>query len=284
MSEFWQDLARFTFLQYAVAAGLLASVASGVVGSYVVARRTTYVAGAISHCVLGGMGLARYLERVHGWTAATPMRGAVVAAVVAALVVGVVTLRGRQRADTVLSAVWAVGMALGVSFMVATPGYHEDLMSYLFGNILMVAGADLRLMIGLNVAVLILAALGHHALVAIGFNERLARLRGVRVELYELLFLVVTALTVVLLVKVVGIILAIALLTLPAATAGFFTTRLPHMMLLATVLSMGLTLGGLALSYRPEWPAGATIVQLAGLVYLLAAGLQALRHRGRQTN
>jgi zinc transport system permease protein len=251
------------------------------VGSYVVTRRTTYVAGAISHCVLGGMGFARYLERVHGVAWMTPLRGAALAAVVAALLIGAVTLRGKQRVDTVLSAIWAVGMALGISFIVATPGYNEDLMSYLFGNILMVAPGDLGLMVLLNAAVLGLVIPFYNKFLAISFNEQLARLRGIRVEVYELLFLVLTALTVVLLVKVVGIVMVIALLTLPAATAGFFVTRLSRMMVLAAGLSILFTCGGLAISYAPEWPAGATIVELAGGSYLLVALAQWLRARRR---
>jgi zinc transport system permease protein len=281
MTLFFSDLVRYSFLQYAVVAACLASIACGIMGSYVVVRRSTYVAGAISHCVLGGMGVARYLQRVHGVSWMTPFAGAVAAAVMAALIVGGVTLRGRERSDTVLSAVWAVGMAVGISFIMATPGYGEDLMSYLFGNILMVAGGDLVMMGVLNIVIVTVAFLFFNQLLAISFNEQLARLRGIRADAYELLFLVLTALTIVLLVRVVGVIMVIALLTLPAATAGYLANRLSRMMQLSVLLCLIYTLGGLMLSYGPEWPAGATIIELAGGVYLVVVIVHALAVRFR---
>lgn len=268
MTLFFEHLARYPFLQYALVASLLASVACGIVGSYVVVRRTTYIAGAISHCVLGGMGAARYLQRAHGVEWFTPLLGAGLAALVAAVIVSLVTLYGKQRVDTVLSVVWALGMAIGVSFIAATPGYGEDLMSYLFGNILMVTRADLRLMAVLDTIVVICALLFYNKFMVICFQEELARLRGIHVGIYTTFLLILIAFTVVLLVQVVGIVMAIALLTLPAATAGLVTRRLWQMMLVAVVLSVFFTLGGIALSYRPELPAGATIIELAGGTYL----------------
>lgn len=268
MQEFFEHFGRYPFLQSAVAAGALASVASGIVGTYVVTRRRTYIAGAISHCVLGGMGAARYLQLKHGVTWLTPLAGATLAALAAALIIAVVTLYGKQREDTVLSAVWAVGMAVGVSFIAATPGYNEDLMSYLFGNILMVGRRDLWLMVGLDVAVVSVTLLFYNRFLVMSFHEELACMRGISVPLYSVLLLVLTALTVVLLVQVVGIVMVIALLTLPAATASHLVRRLPYVMVTAIVLSMLFTIGGIAISYGPELPAGATIVELAGGTYL----------------
>ncbi len=272
MTAFLHDVAAFRFLQYALVAGVLAALAAGVVGSLVVVRRTTYLAGSISHGVLAGLGLARYLQRVHHVTWLSPTLGAVAAAVVAALLVAFAGRRGQSRNDSVLSAIWAVGMALGFSFMAATPGYQDDLMSYLFGSILMVGPSQMLVMAVLGVIVVGAAIACFDRFLAIGFSAEMARLRGVPVMLYECIFLVLTALTVVLLVQVVGIVLAIALLTLPAATAGLLTHRLDRMMLWATLIGVGVTVGGLALSYAPEWPAGATIVELAAVVYALVAG------------
>ena len=269
--SFFHDLGHFPFLQSAVLAGALASVAGGVVGSLVVVRRTTYLAGAISHCVLAGLGLARYLQRGYGIAWFTPMLGASLAAVVAAGLIAWLTVRHRQRTDTALSIVWAVGMALGVSFLAATPGYQDDLMSYLFGSILLVDPQELWLMAGLDVLVLTIIGLCFNRLLAIGFNADQARLRGVSVAAYETLFLMLTALPVVLLVKVAGIVLALALLTLPAATAGLLTRRLVPMMALAIGIGFVVTVGGLAISYGPEWPPGATIVEVSAAGYLVAA-------------
>ena len=278
IGEFLQALWRYPFLQYAVATGLLASVACGVVGSYVVVRRITYVAGGISHCVLGGMGAAMYLNKVHGWTWLHPLHGATIVALAAAMVIGVVGLRYKQREDTVISAIWAVGMAAGVLFIAKTPGYASDLMSYLFGNILMVTPADLRLIVALDAVVLAAALVFHKQFQAVCFDEEFARVRGLRVEFYYLLLLCLTALTTVLLVTVVGIVMVIAMLTLPVAVAGRFARRLWHMMILSVLLSAVLTTAGLAVSYAPNLPAGATIIALSGAAYLASAILPKL-HR-----
>lgn len=283
MGEFLHALAHHAFLLHALLAGLLASVACGVVGTYVVVRRISYVAGGIAHCLLAGLGAARYLRVVHGWAWLDPLLGATVAALLAAGLIAVVSLRARQREDTVIGAVWAVGMAVGVLFIHLTPGYNEDLLGYLFGNVLMVARRDLWLMGGLDLVLLVFVGLLFNQLQAVCFDEEQARVRGVAVEGLYLLLLVMTALTVVLLVSVVGLVMVIALLTLPAATAGHLTRTMAGMMVAATLLSAGLTTAGLALSYAPNLPAGATTIALAGLVYFLTVGgsrlVQVVRRR-----
>ncbi len=269
MSLFFEHLGQHAFLQFAVLAGVLASVACGVVGSIVVVRRTTYVAGAIAHCVLGGMGAARYLQRVHGVEWVTPLGGATLAAVFAALIIAAVTLSGKQRTDTVLSALWAIGMAVGILFIAATPGYYEDLMSYLFGNILMVGRNEIRHMIVLDVIVVGITMLFYDRFLVISFQPELARLRGIRVGFYHTLLLVLISLTVVLMTQVVGLVMVIALLTLPAAIASMLVGRLWQMMLLATVLCLLFTGGGLIFSYEPGLPSGATVILFAGVGYII---------------
>jgi zinc transport system permease protein len=278
MIEFVHDLSRFAFLRHALLAGLLASVACGIVGSYVTVRRTVSIAGAIAHSTLGGMGVALYLNRRHGWSALTPLHGAIVAALVAAFAIGLLTRYGKQREDTVLSAVWSIGMAVGLLFISRTDGYSQDLMSYLFGNILMVRGADLWLIALLDVVVAGLSLLLHHKLQALCFDEEFARLRGIRTGLLTMVLLGLTALTVVVLVQIVGIVMVIALLALPAATAAHLTRRLGHMMVVSVGLSMICTTGGLVVSYRPDLPAGPTIILVAGIVYLITLN-GALIHR-----
>jgi len=270
MGEFLTDLPRYPFLQHALLAGVLASVACGIIGSYVVTRKISYIAGSISHTVLGGLGAARYFQVVHGWDWFEPLYGAVLASLIAALAIGLVSMKARQREDTVIGALWAVGMAAGILFISQTPGYNEDLMSYLFGSILMVSARDLWLIASLDLLVVIVAALFYNQFLAICFDEEFARLRGIRVEGFYLLLLCMTALTVVLLVTVVGIIMVIAIITLPAAVAGEFTKRLWHMMLLSALLTVAFTTTGLALSYGPNLPAGATIIVVAGAAYLVS--------------
>lgn len=273
MLEFFRALKvpEYEFLRLALLAGLLASVASGVMGSYVVSRRITYIAGGVAHCILGGIGLAAFTTVVCGVKWLHPLHGATAAALVAAVVIGLVSLRARQREDTVISALWSIGMAAGILFIAATPGYAVDPMTYLFGNILMVSKSDLWLIGGLDVLVVGISFAFYKRLLAVCFDEEFARLRGVNVDAYYLLLLCLTALTVVALVTVVGIVLAIALLALPAAVAGHLSKTLWHMMVLAVLFSAVISTLGLSISYGANLPAGAAIVVLAGIAYLLTA-------------
>lgn len=269
MSTFLEALASQTFLQNALIGGILASVACGVMGAYVVVKRIGFLAGGIAHAVLGGMGMAYFFG-------VNPVGGALAAAVAAALLIGWVSLRWRQNEDTIIAALWAIGMAVGVLFISRTPGYNVDLMSYLFGNILMVPREALYFMAGLDAIILSVVLLFHKQFLAICFDEEFARLRGVPVDFFYLLLLVMVALTVVILIQVVGLILVIALLTLPAAIAVLYLHSLSAIMLLAAMLGIAFTSGGLALSYAPDLPAGATMIVLAGATYLVALATRGL--------
>lgn len=271
MSEFFHAVANYSFMLNALLAGMLASVACGVVGTYVVSRRITYIAGGIAHSVLGGLGLARYLSIVKDWHWLNPMFGAVVAALAASVIIGWVSLRARQREDTVIGAVWAIGMAVGVIFIAMTPGYNEDLMTYLFGNILLVTGYDLYMIGLLDAVITATVLLFYNKFLAVCFDEEFARIRGINTEFFYILLLCLIGLTVVILVGVVGIVMVIALLTLPAAIAAYFTRTLWQSMLVAAALCVVFTTFGLAISYSPDLPAGATIIVLAGIAYLITA-------------
>ena len=279
MTEFFQALTQFPFLQHALVAGILASVASGIVGTFVVTRRITVIAGSMAHTVLGGMGVAYWLHTVHGITWLQPLHGALIAAILAALFIGFVRLRGAEREDTIISALWALGMAVGVLFLAKTPGYKADLMTYLFGNIVLVDAAELRLLIGLDLVVVAVAVLFYQPLLALCFDEEFARVRGVNVTFYYMLLLVLVALTVVTLIYVVGIVLVIALLTLPVAIAGKFAQRMWQMMALAALLSSLLTSVGLAASFGPDLPVGATTIILAGAAYMVVQFIVPRRRR-----
>ncbi|MBU8934941.1 MAG: metal ABC transporter permease [candidate division Zixibacteria bacterium] len=278
--EFIDAIIHHSFLQNALLAGLLASIACGVVGSFVVARRITYLAGGLAHSVFGGLGVAHYLSVSCGWTWLQPLHGAAVAALLAAVVIGWVSLRAREREDTAIGAVWAVGMAVGIVFISRTPGYNQDLMSYLFGNILMVGTGDLWLIAILDVLILLVTFLFFNRLQAVCYDQEFTRVRRVNVEFFYLLLLSVTALTVVILTTVVGIVMVIAMLTLPAAIALRFTRSLRQAMLVAVLLSALFSTVGLGVSYTPDLPAGATIILVAGVAY----GLAALWGRFRNTN
>ena len=277
MSEFLNALGQHAFLQTAVIAGLLASLGCGVVGTYVVVKRIAFLAGGIAHSVLGGMGAALYYG-------VDPLAGALAAAVIAALLIGGIRLTWKVQEDTLIGALWAIGMAVGILFISQTPGYQTDLMSYLFGNILLVAPESIWFMAGLDGVLLLVVGAFHRQFLAVTFDEEFARLRGVPVGFFYLLLLVLVAVTVVLLIQVVGLILVLALLTLPAAVAGHYTHSLGRIMLLATAIGATVTVLGLALSYAPDLPAGPTIILLAGAVYVVSAILSRAiaRHAARR--
>jgi zinc transport system permease protein len=274
MGGFFVALSEHAFLQTAVAAALLAGVGCGVVGTYVVVKRIAFIAGGIAHSVLGGMGAAVYYGL-------DPLLGALIAAIIAALLLGWVRLHWQAQEDTLISALWAIGMAVGILFIAKTPGYQADLMSYLFGNILLVPRESLWFMAALDAALLLVVAAYHRQFLAVAFDEEFARLRGIPVAFFYLLLLVLVAVTVVLLIQVVGLILVLALLTLPAAVAGHYVNSLGRMMLVATLLGSTVSVSGLALSYRPDLPAGPTIILLAGAIYVASALFARLRARHR---
>lgn len=263
MTDFIAALADQNFLRFALIAGLLASIGCGLVGTYVIVRNIGYLAGGIAHAVLGGMGIAYFM----GYP---PLGGAIIIALLAALLIGWVSLRWKQTEDSLIGALWSVGMAIGIIFISKTPGYNTDLMSYLFGNILLVSKADLVLMFVLDLVILLCTTLFYKQFQAVTFDEEFARLRGVHAEIYYLLLLCLVALTVVLLIRIVGLILVIALLTLPAAIARQYEGTLFRIMCLAIVIGVLLTTGGLAVSYTRDLPSGATIILLAGAVFFVS--------------
>ena len=263
-----------------LAASLLAAAASGAVGTLALVRRSTYVAGAVSHAVLAGLGLAQYLAVVHGVAGFPPMLGALLAAAAAALYIAFAQSRGAQRADAALGATWVVGMAIGIVFINATPGYQGDLMNFLFGSVLLVSGADLAAMLALDVAIFAALALFWRGIVSICFDTQLAALRGVRTPFFETVFSLVTAVAVVVLVKVVGIVLAIALLTLPAMAAHRLARRLVPMMALSALFAFAAMAGGLATSWRADIQPSAPAVLFAAAFAAAASFAKTLR-RGR---
>lgn len=278
MTEFFDALVSQPFLQMSLLAGLLASLGCGVIGTFVVVKRITFLAGGIAHSVLAGMGAAVY----YGFD---PLLGALIAAIVSALLIGWIRLNWKTQEDTLIGAIWAMGMAIGLLFISQTPGYTSSLTSYLFGNILLVPEQDVWFMAVLDVLLLVIVGLFYRQFLAVIFDEEFARLRGVPVSFFYLLLLCLIAVTVVLLIHVVGLILVIALLTLPAAIAGHYVHSLGGMMLIATLLGSSFTVGGLALSFSPDLPAGPTIILLAGSAYVLSAIFShyRLKRRARQS-
>jgi len=272
MSDFFTAFTdpNLSFLRYALIAGVLSSLAFGVIGSFVVAKRISYLAGGISHSILAGIGLSLFLQVNYNAAWFSPIIGAVCAGLISALIIGWISLKGRQREDTVIGAVWALGMAAGLIFLAKTPGYIDP-MSFLFGNILLISLQDVWLIIGLDVLTITLTFIFYPFLMAVCFDEEYARIKGLKVEFYYLLLLTLIALTVVLLIRVVGIVLVIALLTLPPAIAGLFARKLWQMMVYAVIGCLIFILLGMWLSYNWNLPSGPTIILIAGTIYIIIA-------------
>jgi zinc transport system permease protein len=264
----WEAL-RYDFMQNALIAGVLAAVACGVMGTYVVVKRIVFISGGISHTAYGGVGLG-YLVGI------SPLLGATGFSLLAALSIGWAVLRLRQQADTVIGIIWAVGMALGIIFVSLAPGATPDLMTYLFGNVLMVSSADLWLMTGLVGGIALVIVAFYKELLTVAYDEEYALVLGLPVQFIYLLLLSAVALTVIILMRVVGIIMVIALLTIPAATARLYVDRLGQMMAVSVLIGVVCTTCGLALSYAlnslfsKPFPSGPVIILLAALIYVLS--------------
>jgi zinc transport system permease protein len=268
MNSFFEALTgNIPIIRYALFAGLTASISLGVIGTYVVTRRISYIAGAISHSVLAGIGISLYLKS-QGISWLEPIYGAAITALLSALIIGLVSIFAKEREDTVIGAIWAIGMAVGLLFIAKTPGY-VNAMSYLFGDILLISKTDLWVIFWLNIFIVVLCVLFYNKFLAICFDEEFTSLRGVKVSLYYMLLLCMVALTVVLLVRIVGIVMVIALLTIPPAIAGQFTSRLWQTMIAAVIFCMLFNFIGIGISYKFDLPSGPTIIVFTGGFYLL---------------
>ena len=266
---------QFEFMRNALLAGLLASIMCGVIGTFVVVNRIVFISGGIAHAAYGGIGLAfffgfSYLMGILGFSL-------LVAAIMAA-----VSLKTRQRADTIIGVLWAVGMALGVILLDLTPGYNVDLMSYLFGSILTVPTSDLWLMLIIDGLVVLTVSYFYHDLVSLSYDEEFARVRGVPTKILYFLLMAMIALSVVMVIQVVGLILVIALLTIPPYISEKFSGSLLGMMFYSVLLNVFFTTVGLWLSYTFNLTSGASIIMVAATCFFISILLERLRPKRRR--
>lgn len=260
---------EFEFMRNALAAGILTSVICGVIGSLIVVNRLVFLSGGIAHSAYGGIGLAFFM----GWPY---MAGAIGFSFVAAMVMAMVSHSSKERADTIVGVLWAMGMAMGILLLDLTPGYNVDLMSYLFGSILSVPGSDLIAMAVICAVILMLVSYFFRDILAMSYDEEFALIRGVPVRFLYYLLIGMVAVTVVMVVQVVGLILVIALLTIPPSIAEKYTKSLAMMMVLSCVLGVLFTSGGLWLSYSFDLTSGAAIIFIAGTCYFLSLAVDRL--------
>jgi zinc transport system permease protein len=269
----WEPL-HFEFMRNALMAGILVSISCGIIGSLVVVNRIAFISGGIAHTAYGGIGLAFFL----GFS---PTLGAGIFSVAAAMIMAAVSFKNPHRADTVIGVLWAVGMALGIILIDMTPGYNVDLMSFLFGSILAVPRSDIWFMLPLNGVIILSVVLFYKEFQAVSFDEEFAFIVGIPVRFFYFFLLGMTALCVVMVIRVVGLILVIALLTIPPYIAEKYTRSLGGMMVLASLLGILFTLVGLWLSYDFNLTSGATIVMVAGAAFFASQVLDSVKKRAR---
>lgn len=261
-------------MRNALLAGLLIGVMCGVIGTFVVVNRLVFISGGIAHAAYGGIGLSFFLGIPY-------LTGVLGFSLLIAAVMAAITLRARERADTVIGVLWAVGMALGVILLDLTPGYNVDLMSYLFGSILTVPASDLWLMLVLDGLVLTAVAYYYHDLVSISYDEEFAQVRGVPVRGLYFLLIALIALSVVMAIRVVGLILVIALLTIPPYVAEKFSGSILAMIGYSILLNLVFVSVGLGLSYAFDLTSGATIIMVAAAAFFVSLLFERLRSKGR---
>lgn len=266
---------EYQFLQNAFIASILASVVCGIIGVIVVEKKLVMMSGGIAHTSYGGVGLGYLL----GFE---PIIGAFLFSICAALGIGFIKRKGGGRSEVIIGLFWSLGMALGILFIALMPGYPPDLTSYLFGSILSVTKADLYLMIILTVIVTLVIFILFNDWKAYLFDEEFASILGIKTAFLEYLLLIIIAMTIVVLIRVVGIILILALLTAPAAIAGMLTSKLKGRMIYAIIFGNIFCILGLWISYMMDIASGASIVILSVISYFLSYALRAIYIRLRR--
>lgn len=258
------EIFQYEFMQRAFVAAVLVSIACGIVGTYVVIKRIVSLSGGISHAAFGGVGLGYFLGL-------NPVLAAIPFSIISAIGIGTINQRVKVSEDTAIGILWSVGMALGIIFINLTPGYAPDLFSYLFGNILTVANNDLFIMLILDLIIITTVLLFQREFLAISFDEEFSKVMGMHSEFIYLLLLSLVALSVVVLIKVVGVILIIALLSIPAAISKQFTYNIKKVMLFSVIIGVILNVTGLLFSYIFNLASGATIVLVLGIAFIVSS-------------
>ncbi len=256
----FMELLGYSFFQRALLVSVLASISCGAIGTYIVSRRIVFISGGITHASFGGIGLAFLM----GFN---PLIGAAIFAIVAALGIQFFSNRGGIREDSSIAIWWSLGMALGVIFVFLTPGYTPNLMSYLFGNILTVSKQELWAMFFLNLILVGFFWFFFRQILYLAFDEEFARASGLPVTLFNYIIIVLIAITVVLSIRVVGIILILSMLTIPQATANILTRDFRLMVFLSTGFALLGSILGLVISYFLNIPSGATIIFVLVVVF-----------------
>lgn len=256
------ELLQYTFFQHALIGSLLASIACGLIGTYIVTRRLVFISGGLTHASFGGIGLGLY-------TGIPPILSAAVFAVLSAFGVEWLSKRKDMREDSAIAVFWTLGMAVGIIFTFLSPGFAPDLSAYLFGNILTITRSDLALLAALAVVLAVFFGLYLRPIVYVAFDREFARSQGIPVHVFEYALMMLIALTIVACLRMVGIVLVISLLTIPQMTANLFSHRFHRIIWLSMGIGYLSCLGGLYFSFQKNIPSGASIIFFSILIYII---------------
>ncbi|MBW6485410.1 MAG: metal ABC transporter permease [Syntrophobacterales bacterium] len=268
------DILSYEFMQNALFAAILASIACGLIGPFIVARRMVFISGGLSHTAFGGLGIAY-------WLGIRPIYGATVFVLAAALFLSSLEEKKLSQNDLFIGIFWAVGVAIGIVFVHLTPGYAPDLLSFLFGNILTVPRTDVAVMLIIVFIVVLTVAIFYKGFVAIALDEEFAQARHLPVQELKTGLTVLAALTIVTLIQVVGILLVIALLTIPVAIASELSMNFRKIIVLAIFFGIASCLLGLFLSYSLEFPSGAAIILTGGILLAIIKSVKGIAKRSK---
>lgn len=263
---------RYEFFQHALLAALLSSVVCGIIGTYIVAKRLVFISGGITHASFGGIGIAYYLG-------INPVWGAAMAALLSAFGVEYMTKKSNLREDSAIGMVWSLGMALGIIFIYLSSGYSPNLMSYLFGSILTVTDLDLWMMGVLAIVIIAFFISAFYLILFVAFDEDYARTKRIPVATLNYVMISLVSLTIVLNIRVVGVILVISFLTLPQITANILTHDFRKIILWSILIAMVGSVSGLLLSYSMNLPSGPAIICVFALIFLLVKSIEKLTGR-----
>ena len=260
--SFLADILQYNFLSNALIACVLSGITCGIIGTYIVARRMVFLCGGITHASFGGMGIAFYYG-------ANPILGATIFAILSALGIEWSNSRSKIRPDSAIGMVWGVGMAIGAFFIALRPGYTSgDMANFLFGSILTVTNSDIIALAVLSVALIVGAILWHRPIMFAAFDRNFAEASGVPVKRINYAMAIITALTIVLSIRTMGIVLLISLLTMPVVTANLLFKNYKHIAPVAATIAIIAGVAGIALSYHAEVPSGPAIIFVLTLAFL----------------
>ncbi|MCB0804179.1 MAG: metal ABC transporter permease [Bacteroidales bacterium] len=264
------ELLQYSFFQNAILAAIFTGVTCGIAGTYIVSKRIVFISGGITHTSFGGIGIGYFLG-------INPLIGAAVFSLLSALGIEYMSKKSEIREDSAIAIMWSFGMAIGIIFIYLTPGYAPNLMSYLFGSILTVSQTEIILIAVLSFIISMFFIIFYKPILYITFDPEFAKTRNLPVDTFNYLLISIIALTIVLSIKVSGIILIISLLTLPQTTAGIFVKNFKSILLISVIIAVTGTIGGLFFAYAMDIPSGAAIIFLLVLLYLAGRGIKLLK-------